>query len=176
MRDRKVEPVVAFAQLADIGIALGIVDELVVRQVMQAEVVGCRQNGKRRQPVGRQLVELAVGEQHVVGAFVDGAAELMLRGADDGDGDKRRGHRPPPGEFAGARRLDHPNGACQRRCNDEVDARQVLPVGEVVARFKRLHLFGAVSIRPLARCLRLSGLCRSVDCRSNRCHALASRI
>jgi hypothetical protein len=31
MRDRKVEPVVALAQLADVGVALGIVDELMVR-------------------------------------------------------------------------------------------------------------------------------------------------
>ncbi len=176
VRDREVEPVIAFVQLADVGIALRVVDELVVREVMQPEVIGRRQDGKGREPIGRQLVELAVGEQHVVRAFVDGAAELMLRSADDDDGDERRRNRPPPRDLAGARRLDHPHRPGNRRRDDEVDARQMLPVGEIVARLERLHLLGAVPIRPLARRLRLSAPHRSVGRRSNRCHALASRI
>jgi hypothetical protein len=45
---------------------------------MQAKVICSRQDGKRREPIGRELVELAVGEQHVVRAFVDRAAELVL--------------------------------------------------------------------------------------------------
>ena len=110
-----------------------------IRQIIASRLTAAERSGRSSSKWGTPRAsrtparELAVGEQHVVGAFVDGTAKLMLRGADDADGDERRGHRPPPGKFAGARRFDHPHGARNRCGNDEVDACQVPPVGKVRA-------------------------------------------
>ena len=81
MRDREVEPVAAFLGLIEVRVALGIVDELVVGEVMQAERVGRRVDRGGAQPVRCDLAGSLVGKQHVVRTFVDRAAQLMLRGA-----------------------------------------------------------------------------------------------
>ena len=60
MRDRKIEIVTAVVQLREIGIAHRIVDELMMREMMQAEMERRGIDRKRRKPIRHQLVEYLV--------------------------------------------------------------------------------------------------------------------
>ena len=98
MGNRKIEIVAAVVELRAIGIAHRVVDELVMREVMQTELERRGVDRKCGEPIRNKLVELFIVEQDEVRAFVDDAAELMLRCSDDDDRDEGRRNVPPPAE------------------------------------------------------------------------------
>ena len=78
-------------QLRHVRVAVGVVDELVVGEVLQAVVVDAAEQREHAEQVGREVVQVAVAEQDVVRAFVRQPAELVLPRADEDD---RRAARP----------------------------------------------------------------------------------
>jgi hypothetical protein len=95
MRDGKVESVIAIPQLRDVGIAMGIVDELMMRQMMHAILVRRRIDRKGGQPIRRQLIETLVGKQKGMRPLVNRSAKLMLGRTDDEDGEEPFRRTPP---------------------------------------------------------------------------------
>ena len=97
--------------------------------------------GKAREPVGGELVELAVGEQHVVRALVHDTAELVLGGTDGDDRQHGHGNAQPPRDLARHGEVIEVDGAADRDGEDDVDAGEIDPVGGVVADLEDLDLF-----------------------------------
>ena len=61
-------------QLRDVWIALRIVDELMMGEMLQPIMMRAAVNGKHAAEVGGEIVEPAIAEQDVMGAFVGEAA------------------------------------------------------------------------------------------------------
>ena len=71
---REIQPVPARLQLRHVRIALRIVDELMVRQVLQPIMVRAGKQREQAEPVGSQLVQRAIAEEDVMHALVRQAA------------------------------------------------------------------------------------------------------
>ena len=97
--------------------------------------------GKAAEPVGGELVELAVGKQHVVRALVHGAAELVLGGTDGDDRQHGHGNAQPPRDLARHGEMIEVDGGADRDGEDDVDTGEVGPVGDVIADLEGLGLF-----------------------------------
>ena len=82
------QPVAAGLQLRDIGIAVGVVDELVMGDVLQAIVLRRAEQREHAEPVGDEIVESRLLKQNVVRRLVSQPGELMLPGADEHDGER----------------------------------------------------------------------------------------
>src|SRR6188768_221290 len=110
MRDWKIQIVPAFMQLSPIRIAQRIVDELVVRQMVQAILERRRIDRKTAEPVRYGFVQDLVLEQGEVRSLVNHTAKLMLRRADGRDAQHRHWNIPPPRETGGSNRAVAPDG------------------------------------------------------------------
>ena len=136
MGNRKIEIVAAIVELRAIGIAHRVVDELVMRQVMQTELERRGVDRKCGEPIGNKLVQLFVVEQDEVRAFVDDAAELMLRCSDDDDCNKSRRNVPPPPETRRGDEAIAPDRTGDRDDDHQINAPDVDEIREVIALFQ----------------------------------------
>ncbi len=132
----------ALLQLGDVRIALRVVHELVVRQMMKPELIRRRVDREGRQPIRGQLVEHPVLEEQKVRALVDSAAELMLGRAQNQRREGVDAQRPAPAEAL----IRDPLIGLDRKGNgdgdDGVNLGQVDPVRHVVARLEGFDCFG----------------------------------
>ena len=65
-------------QLRHVGVAVGVVDELVMGVVLQAVVIERAEQREHRQPVAGQVVESAVAEEDVVAGLVGERRQPVL--------------------------------------------------------------------------------------------------
>lgn len=124
-------------QLRDIGIAVRIVDELMMRDVLQTIVLRGAEKRKHAEPIGNEIVPPAILQQNVMRRFVGEARELMLPGADQDDGDN--GDRDVPPERPIVDGVEPERGANDER-EIEVGTCEVEQVGNVIGLPKRLQL------------------------------------
>ena len=65
-------------QLRNVRIAVGIVDELVMGQVLQAIMLRGAEQREHAEEIGNQIVEEPIAKQNMVGGFMSQARKLML--------------------------------------------------------------------------------------------------
>ena len=82
-------------QLRHVRVALGVVDELMVGQVLQAIVVRAAVKREHAEQVGGQVVEPAIAKQDVMNRLMGQAAQLVLAGPDQEDREQPDRHVPP---------------------------------------------------------------------------------
>ena len=120
-------------QLRDVRVALGVVDELVMGQVLQAVVVRAAEQREHAQQVGREVVEPAVAEEDVMHPFMGQAAELVLAGPDKDDRQEADRHVPPEGPTCRRAVQVEPDGAADHQDEVEVSTAKVEKIRDVVA-------------------------------------------
>ncbi len=148
---REGQPVAAGLQLRDVRVALRVVDELVVGQVLQAVVVRAAEQGQHAEEVRGKVVEVAVAEEDVVNSLMGQAAQLVLAGPHEHDGHDRHGN--VPGERQPRRRPPQVEGhrPADDRGEEQVRSSQVIQVRPVVRSPQLLQPF--LQLRVLERLL-----------------------
>ena len=70
-------------QLRNVRVAVRIVDELMVREVLQAIQLRRTEHRKHREDVGREIVQQPVFKQNMVYTLMREATQLMLPDSDE---------------------------------------------------------------------------------------------
>ena len=140
LRQRKIEPVARHLGLSKVGIAHRIVDELMMRQMMQTERVRRCVDWECREPIRNDLVLLPVGKEDVVRALVNASAKLMLEAADDDNGENRHRDGQPRTQSRRLRVMVRPERRHHRRNEDSVVGCEEFMVRVIVPLLEPLKL------------------------------------
>ncbi len=118
--------------LGDIRVALAVIDELMVGQVLDAIVMGVAQDWEHAKPVRNQLVEPAIAKQHVMAGLVAEGREAMLAGSDEHDSNGSQRDTPHPAQVQGDPVMV--KGQCQTngQAQKQVFASQVIPIRDII--------------------------------------------
>ncbi len=133
----EVEPVPAGLQLRHVRIALGIVDELMMRDVLQAVMLRRAEQRKHAEPIGHKIVPQAIAQQDVMRCLVSEPGKLMLPRANEEDREHSDRHVQPPGPVVAGVEC---KGAADDQRKVEVGAREIKEIGDVVGMAKLLQL------------------------------------
>src|SRR5262249_13785217 len=119
-------------------IALGIIDELVMGQVLQAVVVRNAQNRKHAQPVGGQLVEQPIAKKEVMAGFVAQGDQPVLTDADHEDGHSGDWKEPSPVNAPINPVLIKGDGDSCSANEEQVFTAEIEPVGPIIRAAQRV--------------------------------------
>src|SRR5262245_25601568 len=97
-------------------------------EMLQTIVMGAAEQWEQAQEVRGELVEITTLEKDVVDALMGQAAELMLAGADENDGDHRDRHVPPERPVRRFTIEIEADSGPDNECEVEVGASEVIPV------------------------------------------------
>ncbi len=128
-------------ELGDVRIAVRIVDELVMGQMLQAIVLGRGIEREHAEPIRDEIVPQPVFEERMVGRLMGEGGKLVLARADEHDRDHRHRHVPPRAPAFGRLNMVKPERQADDRGKIAIDADKVVNVREVIRLAKLLELF-----------------------------------
>ena len=127
-------------QLRNVRIAVRIVDELMVREVLQAIQLRRAEHRKHRENVRCQIVQQSVFKQDMMHALVCKATQLVLPDSDENQRQQPHENRPRPFDFTDPNRFKEPDGWCDYRSQEQIRLDEVDPVRPVVGLPKLLQI------------------------------------